>query len=80
MQKMVLSLALSIWGAPEQAVTDGNGHVYVDIEDKGNIAVLDAKTLAVTAHYDVSGKAGTCAGLAIDAKNRVLLSPAASPT
>jgi uncharacterized protein YjiK len=26
----------------------------------------------VTAHYDVSGKAGTCAGLAIDAKNRVL--------
>ena len=63
---------IDLGGAPEQAVTDGNGHVYVDIEDKGNIAVVDAKTLAVTAHYDVSGKAGTCAGLAIDAKNRVL--------
>ena len=38
------------------------GPLYVDIEDKGNIAVVDAKTMAVTAHYDVSGKAGTCAG------------------
>ena len=63
---------IDLGGAPEQAVTDGKGHVYVDIEDKGNVAVVDAKTLAVTAHYDVSGKAGTCAGLAIDAKNRVL--------
>src|SRR6201998_2876270 len=63
---------IDLGGAPQQAVTDGKGHVYVDIEDKGNIAVLDPKTLAVTAHYDVSGKAGTCAGLAIDAKNRVL--------
>ncbi len=63
---------IDLGGAPEQAVTDGKGHLYVDIEDKGNIAVVDAKTLAVTAHYDVSGKAGTCAGLAIDAKNRVL--------
>ena len=63
---------VDLGGAPEQAVSDGKGHLYVDIEDKGNIAVVDAKTLAVTAHYDVSGKAGTCAGLAIDAKNRVL--------
>jgi DNA-binding beta-propeller fold protein YncE len=63
---------IDLGGAPEQAVTDGKGHVYVDVEDKGNVAVVDAKTLAVTAHYDVSGKAGTCAGLAIDAKNRVL--------
>src|ERR1700692_2562172 len=51
---------IDLGGAPEQAVTDGKGHIYVDIEDKGNIAVLDAKTLAVTAHYDVSGTAGTC--------------------
>ena len=63
---------IDLGGAPEQAVSDGKGHLYVDIEDKGNIAVVDTKTLAVTAHYDVSGKAGTCAGLAIDAKNRVL--------
>ncbi len=70
---------VDLGGAPEQAVSDGKGHVYVDIEDKGNVAVLDAKTLAVTAHYDVSGKAGTCAGLAIDAKNRVLFVACRTP-
>lgn len=70
---------IDLGGAPEQAVTDGKGRVYVDIEDKGNIAVVDAQTLAVTAHYDVSGKGGTCAGLAIDAKNRVLFAACRNP-
>ncbi len=59
-------------GAPEQAVSDGKGHIYVDIEDKDNVAVVDAKTLTVTAHYDLGGKGGTCAGLAMDVKNRIL--------
>jgi hypothetical protein len=70
---------IDLGGAPEQAVSDGKGHLYVDIEDKGNIAVVDAKTMAVTAHYDVSGKAGTCAGLAIDAKNRILFAACRDP-
>lgn len=70
---------IDLGGAPEQAVTDGNGHVYVDIEDKGNVAVVDAKTLAVTAHYDVSGKGGTCAGLAMDPKNRILFVACRNP-
>jgi len=70
---------IDLGGAPEQAVTDGKGHVYIDVEDKGNVAVVDAKTLAVTAHYDVSGKAGTCAGLAMDIKNRVLFVSCRAP-
>ena len=70
---------IDLGGAPEQAVTDLKGHVYVDIEDKGNIAVVDAKTMTVTAHYDVSGNAGTCAGLAMDAKNRILFAACRDP-
>jgi DNA-binding beta-propeller fold protein YncE len=70
---------IDLGGAPEQAVTDGNGHVYVDIEDKGNIAVVDAKTLTVTSHYDLAGKGGTCAGLAMDAKNRLLFAACRNP-
>lgn len=35
---------------------------YVDIEDKDNIAVVDVKTLKVTAHYDLAGK-GSGAGM-----------------
>ena len=40
---------IDLGGAPEQAATDGKGHIYVDIEDKDSVAVVDAKTMKVTA-------------------------------
>jgi DNA-binding beta-propeller fold protein YncE len=70
---------IDLGGAPEQAVTDGKGHIYVDIEDKESIAVVDAKTMAVTAHYDLAGKAGTCAGLAMDVRHEVLFAACRNP-
>jgi DNA-binding beta-propeller fold protein YncE len=70
---------IDLGGAPEQAVTDNKGHLYVDIEDKANIAVVDAKTMAVTAHYDLGGKAGTPAGLAFDVKNQILFVACRTP-
>lgn len=63
---------LDLGGAPEQAVSDGNGTIYINITDKANIAVVDAKKLAVTAHYDVSSKGTGGSGLALDAKNHIL--------
>ena len=63
---------IDLEGAPEQAVTDGKGKIWVDIEDKGNVAVIDAKTMKVTAHYDLGNKDATAAGLAFDEKNRIL--------
>ena len=63
---------IDLGGAPEQAVTDGKGHLYVDLEDKDIVAVVDAKTLAVTARYELGGKGGEPAGLGFDAKNRLL--------
>jgi DNA-binding beta-propeller fold protein YncE len=63
---------IDIGGAPEQAVTDGHGKIYVDIEDKAAIAVIDAATMKVTGRYDVSSKGAGCAGLALDAKNEIL--------
>jgi DNA-binding beta-propeller fold protein YncE len=63
---------LDLGGAPEQAVTDGNGHIYVDIEDKDNVAVVDTRALQVTAHYDISETAKVPAGLAFDARNKIL--------
>lgn len=70
---------IDLGGAPEQAVTDGKGHIYVDIEDKANVAVIDAKTMKVTAHYDLSEKGGTPAGLAFDDKNRILFVACRTP-
>lgn len=63
---------IDIGGAPEQAATDGKGHIYVDIEDKGSVAVLDAATMKMTGEYSLNGKGGGNAGLALDAKNHVL--------
>ncbi len=63
---------IDLGGAPEQAVTDGNGHIYVDIEDKGSVAVIDAATMKVTATYTLGGKGSGNAGLAIDAVNHIL--------
>ena len=63
---------IDIGGAPEQAATDGKGKIYVDIEDKSAIAVIDANTMKVVGKYDLSSKGGGCAGLAIDAKNNIL--------
>jgi len=70
---------INLGGAPEQAVSDGAGHLYVDVEDKANIAVVDTKTMQVTAHYDLGGQGGTCAGLAMDATNRVLFASCRNP-
>ena len=63
---------IDLGGAPEQAASDGEGHLYVCIEDKDNVAVVDVKTLKVTAHYDLGGKGGGPAGLGLDAKNHIL--------
>jgi DNA-binding beta-propeller fold protein YncE len=68
-----------IGGMPEQAATDGKGHVYIDVVDKNNIAVIDAKTLMVTGHYDVSSSGGGCAGLSMDAKNNILFAACRNP-
>src|SRR6266850_4828411 len=77
---------VDLGGAPEQAASDGQGHVYVVIQDKANVAVVDAKTMKVTAHYDLGDKGSRCNGLALDVKNHVLFAacgqsgiPAVSP-
>jgi hypothetical protein len=70
---------IDLGGMPEQAATDRKGHVYVDIRDKDNVAVIDAKTLAVSAHYGLEGKGGRCSGLAIDVKNQILFAGCREP-
>ena len=70
---------LDLGGAPEQAASDGKGRIYVDIEDKDNIAVVDAKELKVITHYELGGKGGVCAGLAMDVKNRLLFAACRNP-
>ncbi len=70
---------IDLGGAPEQAASDGKGHLYVDIEDKDNVAVVDVNTLKVTAHYDLGGKGGGPGGLGLDAKNNILFAMCHDP-
>jgi DNA-binding beta-propeller fold protein YncE len=70
---------LDLGGAPEQAVTDGKGHIYVDLEDKASIAVIDARNMKVTGTYSLEGKGDGCAGLAIDTKNNILFAACRNP-
>jgi YVTN family beta-propeller protein len=63
---------IDLGGAPEQAASDGQGHLYVDLEDKNSIAVVDVKTLKVTATYPLGANGGGPGGLGLDAKNHIL--------
>jgi DNA-binding beta-propeller fold protein YncE len=70
---------IDLGGAPEQAASDGRGNLYVCLEDKDNIAVVDVKALKVTAHYDLAGKGGGPAGLGLDVKNHILFAMCHEP-
>jgi DNA-binding beta-propeller fold protein YncE len=70
---------VDIGGAPEQAVSDGQDHLYIDVEDKDQVAVVDAKTMTKTGVYSLEGKCGTPAGLAFDVKNHVLFVACRNP-
>jgi hypothetical protein len=70
---------VDLGGEPEQAVSDGKGHIWIDIEDKDHIAAVDAKTLKVTARYDLAGKGGGPGGLALDIKNHILFATCHEP-
>ncbi len=71
MGKVVGTVALG--GKPEFAVSDEKGHVYVNIEDKSEVAQLDANKLAVDARWSLA-PGEEPSGLAIDRKNHRLFS------
>jgi DNA-binding beta-propeller fold protein YncE len=52
-RKVVATIALS--GKPETPVADGKGRVYVNIEDKNSIAVVDSKDNKVIAEWPMAG-------------------------
>jgi DNA-binding beta-propeller fold protein YncE len=60
-------------GRPEEGTPDGQGHIYANIEDKSEIAAIDAKELTVTGHWSLAPCDGP-SGLAMDTAHRRLLS------
>jgi DNA-binding beta-propeller fold protein YncE len=70
---------IDVGGAMEQAQSDGQGKLYVDVEDEKKIAVVDVKTLKVITKYDLGDSAGEPGGLGLDVKNHILFAMCANP-
>jgi hypothetical protein len=58
-------------GAPEFLAADGAGKVYINLEDKNEVAVVDLKARNVIAKWPVA-PGGAPVGMSIDTKNRRL--------
>jgi YVTN family beta-propeller protein len=64
---------MPLGGKPEFSVTDGKGRIFVNIEDKSEIAVIDAKKMKILFRWSI--KPGEePSGLAIDVKHNRLFS------
>jgi len=64
---------VDVGGKPEAPVLDGRGALFVNIEDRGEIAVLDPAALRVTGRWTLSG-CEEPSGLAMDRVSRRLFS------
>ncbi len=64
---------VDIGGKPEFAVTDGQGTIFVNNEDKSEVVAFDAKSLEVRKRWSIA-PGESPSGLAIDLKNKRLFS------
>ncbi|MDQ0595194.1 YVTN family beta-propeller protein [Chryseobacterium ginsenosidimutans] len=64
---------IDVGGKPETAVSNGKGKIFVNIEDKNEIVVIDAKKFTVTNHWNLNKEEGP-SGLAMDPKTNRLFS------
>jgi len=64
---------IPVGGALEYGVNDGAGHVFVNVEDKGEVVEIDSRENKVLAHWPLE-KGATPTGLAIDAEHHHLFS------
>jgi len=62
---------IQLGGSPEFLASDGTGRVYINLEDKDVVAVVDLSSRKVTARWPVA-PGGHPVGMALDAKNRRL--------
>jgi len=69
MNKVLATLPLG--GAPEQAVADGRGMIYDNLEDKNEVIAIDSRTMKIKARWPVAPGAQPVS-MAMDRENRRL--------
>ncbi len=63
--------SIPLGGKPETAQTDGDGHIYVNVEDKSQIVAFDSRTLKVLHTWPID-PCKDPAGMAIDVAHKQL--------
>jgi YVTN family beta-propeller protein len=69
--KKTVVATISMGGIPEQAVSDGNGTIYDNIEDTNEVVAIDARTAQIKTRWPVA-PAGQPVSMAIDREHRRL--------
>jgi outer membrane protein assembly factor BamB len=69
---------IELGGAPEFAVADGKGTVYVNLEDKNEVVAIDSRKLTIKSRWPVAPAGGPTA-LALDQEHRRLFSAGRDP-
>jgi hypothetical protein len=74
--KVIATLALG--GAPEQAVSDGKGTIYDNLEDTNEVIAIDSRSLKIKSRWPVA-PAGQPVAIAMDRKHRRLFIGSRNP-
>jgi DNA-binding beta-propeller fold protein YncE len=69
---------IDLGGSPEFAVADGEGTVYANIADKGEVVAIDTRALEVKSRWPAAPSGGATA-LAMDREHRRLFSAGRNP-
>lgn len=64
--------SIQLGGRPEFAAVDGKGRLFINLEDKNSLVVVDTNLLTIAHRYDLSAACDEPAGLSIDTKRQVL--------
>ena len=66
-----IKATVDLEGGPEFSASNGNGLLYVNLEDKGQVEVIDIKTNKIVTKWPVAPASKPCA-MAIDIKDHLL--------
>ena len=69
---------IDLGGGPEFAVADGNGTVYVNLEDRNELVAIDSGSLKIKSRWPLA-PAGAPTALAMDVKHHRLFSAGRNP-
>jgi DNA-binding beta-propeller fold protein YncE len=69
---------IALGGAPEQAVADGKGTIFDNLEDTNEVVAIDSRTLKIKSRWPVA-PVGQPVSIALDRKNRRLFIAGRNP-